>query len=145
MSLDNMTVVKLVTLVCVLLWAVVWSDPRFCALKKVYIRNSLKYPHLDSTLLEPVAVESLGVFGVHACAFFREVAHRVQYRVWSATVTDNHLGHRLRISMVVQRGNAVTVLGCISVDGRCGLISPVLGMRPAFNFYVNFVVAYLFC
>ena len=61
-------------------------------------RNTLKYSHLHSThCFEPVAVKSLGAYGIRARAIFREVVHQI----WSAT--DNHLAYQLLVQRILWR------------------------------------------
>ena len=71
-----------------------------------------KYAHLDSShLFVPVAVETLGVFGVEARALFKDIGRRI------FSVTQEPLSHRFlvqRIAVAVQRGNAAAVLGTIA-------------------------------
>ena len=74
-------------------------------------RKKLKYSHLFSIhCFTAVAVESLGVFGQDARAFFREEARRV------GSVTDDSQAHQYlvqRVSVAIQRCNAAAGLGCI--------------------------------
>ena len=81
----------------------------------VEYRKKRKYSHLVAThCFTAVAVETLGVFGQDAHAFFREVARRVR------SPTDDSQARQYlvqRVSVAIQRGNAAVVLGCIgSVD-----------------------------
>ena len=57
-------------------------------------------------------VETLGLFGIKACHFFKEVARRMEI----ATV-DHFTHHHLVqcISVAIQRGNAAAVLGSMGV------------------------------
>ena len=48
-----------------------------------------KYMHFTSShIFVPVAVETLGVFGIEACHFFKEVARRIEI------ATDDHFTHQ---------------------------------------------------
>ena len=64
--------------------------------------------HLTSShFFVPVAVETLGVFGIEARHFFKEVARRMEI------ATDDYFTHQhlvQRISVAIQRGNAAAVL-----------------------------------
>ena len=86
-------------------------------------RKQQKYAHLDGSLFfVPVAVETLGVFGVEAWALFRDIARRI------TTVTQDPLSHQYlvqRVAVAVQRGNAAAVWGLCLV----GMITLVVCLR----------------
>ena len=75
-------------------------------------RKKVKYAELATThLFIPLAVETTGVFGSEARAFFRELSHQIQHE------TCEPLAHQYllqRIAVAVQRGNAAPVLGTSS-------------------------------
>ena len=57
-----------------------------------------------------IAVETMGIFGPKARNFFRELARRIK------SATDDRMTHQYlaqRVSVIIQQGNAATVLGCI--------------------------------
>jgi len=64
----------------------------------------------------PVAIEILGAMGKRSLAFVRELGHRVMQRTGEVK-TRTYLLQRL--SVALQRGNAVSVMG--SVGGQSGL------------------------
>ena len=74
-------------------------------------RKTLKYGHLSSThCFVPIRVETLGVFGKEARCSFKEVAHRIEKE------SDDHIAFQhliQRISVVIQIGNTVSILGCL--------------------------------
>ena len=70
-----------------------------------------KYCHLDACYqFVPLAVETCGTFRPQAGEFFRELGRRVR----RATLEPNAYQYLVqRISVVVQRGNAASVLGSL--------------------------------
>ena len=74
-------------------------------------KKTQKYSHLSPAhFFVPITVETMGVFGPEARNFFRELARRIK------SVTDDHMTHQYlvqRVSVIIQRGNAAAVLGCI--------------------------------
>ena len=70
-----------------------------------------KYSHLSPTyLFHPIAIETSGAIGPRSRAFLRELGRRVCLESGEMNST-NYLFQRL--SVAVQRGNAVAVLGCV--------------------------------
>ena len=73
-------------------------------------RKAVKYSHLSPTyLFTPVAMETMGAIGPESRAFLRELGRRVQLESGEANSTTYLLQ---RLSMAVQRGNAVAIMGC---------------------------------
>ena len=64
----------------------------------------------------PVAIESLGAMGKRSLTFVKELGHRVRQCSGEVKARAYLLQ---RLSVAVQRGNAVSVLG--TVKGRSGL------------------------
>ena len=76
-------------------------------------KKTQKYMHLTSShFFVPVAVETLGVFGIEARHFFKEVARQMEI------ATDDHFTHQQRISVAIQKGNAAAVVGSMGVMGE---------------------------
>ena len=76
-------------------------------------KKSNKYGHLGPAhIFMPVAIETLGAFGPRTLAFIKELGRRI----WKATREEKASGFLLqRLSVAVQRGNAVAVMGtCLS-------------------------------
>ena len=72
-------------------------------------RKMAKYIELAATHhFVPVAIESTGVFGPQAHAFFRELGHRIKEE--TGEPLSLHYLHQ-RITVTIQRGNAAAVLG----------------------------------
>ena len=71
-------------------------------------KKRCKYAHLETShLFFPITVESLGVFGPDARSFFSDLGRRLK----STTLEPmSHLHLIQRISVAVQRGNAVSIL-----------------------------------
>ena len=66
-------------------------------------RKAAKYSHLTPTyLFTPVAIESSGAIGPQSRAFLRDLGRRVQLES----------GDTNSLSVAVQRGNAVAMMGC---------------------------------
>ena len=73
-------------------------------------REAVKYSHLAPTyLFTPVAMETMGAIGPESRAFLRELGRRVQLESGEANSTTYLLQS---LSMAVQRGNAVAIMGC---------------------------------
>ena len=72
-------------------------------------RKKRKYSHLDQChLFVPVAIETTGVFGPETMEFLREMGRRLQL----VSADHNSTTYLIqRLSVVVQRGNAASVLG----------------------------------
>ena len=78
-------------------------------------RKKVKYSHLESSYcFIPVAVETLGVFGPEARGLVKDLGRRIAHATLEPLST-HYL--RQRISVAVQRGNAVVILGSISSTG----------------------------
>ena len=76
-------------------------------------RKRMKYSQLDSShQFEPVAIETTGVIGERSRKFLEELGRRIR-RVTGEVNSTAFLLQRLYISIVVQRGNAASVLGTI--------------------------------
>ena len=72
--------------------------------------KSGKCSHLSPTyLFQPVAIESSGALGPSTYIFLRELGKRVLQESGEANSTSHLLQ---RLSIVLQRGNAVAVMGC---------------------------------
>ena len=55
----------------------------------VEYKKTQKYMHLTSShFFVPIAVETLGVFEIEACHFYKEIAHRMEI------ATDDHFTHQ---------------------------------------------------
>ena len=68
-----------------------------------------KYIELSATHdFVPVAIESTGVFGPQAHAFFRELSRHIKEE--TGEPLSLHYLHQ-RIAVAIQRGNAAAVLG----------------------------------
>ena len=77
-------------------------------------QKQIKYSHLeDSLYFVAIAIETLGAMGHKARSFLKELARRIHL------ATEDNQAHHLiqRLSVAVQRGNAVAVLGCIGALG----------------------------
>ena len=72
-------------------------------------RKKRKYSHLDQChLFVPVAIETTGVFGPETMEFLRELGRRLHL----VSADHNSTTYLIqRLSVVVQRGNAASVLG----------------------------------
>ena len=72
-------------------------------------RKKRKYSHLDQChLFVPVAIETTGVFGPETMECLRELGRRLQL----VSADHNSTTYLIqRLSVVVQRGNAASVLG----------------------------------
>ena len=71
-----------------------------------------KYLHLAPTyLFHPVAIETSGAIGPRSRTFLRELGRRVHRQSGEANSTSYLLQ---RLSVAVQRGNAVAIMGCAS-------------------------------
>ena len=81
-------------------------------------RKKAKYSHLDSNhFFNPVAVETLGVMGPEAGHFFRDLGGQI------TAATSDPLFHQYllqRVTVAVQWGNAVAVLGMAERDSAVG-------------------------
>ena len=78
-------------------------------------RKKVKYSHLESSYcFIPVAVETLGVFGPEARGLVKDLGRRIAHATLEPLST-HYL--RQRISVAVQRGNAVAILSSISSTG----------------------------
>ena len=78
-------------------------------------RKKVKYSHLESSYCSiPVAVETLGVFGPEARGLVKDLGRRIAHTTLEPLST-HYL--RQRISVAVQRGNAVAILSSISSTG----------------------------
>ena len=76
-------------------------------------RKQAKYCHIEeSHYFVPIAIETLGTMGHEARCFLKELSHRI-YLATEDSQAHQHLIQRL--SVAVQRGDAVAVLGCIGV------------------------------
>ena len=75
-------------------------------------RKCSKYCHLDvSHIFAPVAIETLGTFGPRTIEFLRELGHQLRL----ATGESKGAAYfRQRLSVAIQRGNTVLVMGTIS-------------------------------
>ena len=72
-------------------------------------RKSAQYTHLQSThLFMPVSAETSGVFGEESLHFLRELARRVRDRTGEPDAFQHLLQ---RLSMAIQRGNAISIMG----------------------------------
>ena len=80
-------------------------------------RKKAKYSHLErSHCFIPVAVETFGVFGPEARYLVKDLGRRIAHATLKPLST-HYL--RQRISVAVQRGNAVAILSSISTtDGK---------------------------
>ena len=73
-------------------------------------RKAAKYSHLTPTyLFTPVAIESSGAIGPQSRAFLQELGRHVQLELGDTNATMYLLQ---RLSVAVQRGNAVAIMGC---------------------------------
>jgi len=80
-------------------------------------RKTNKYSSLGAGYsFTPVAIETLGAMGKRSQAFVRELGHRVTQCTGEVKARTYLLQ---RLSVALQRGNAVSVMG--SVGGRSGL------------------------
>ena len=87
-------------------------------------RKSVKYTCLGAGYsFTPVAIETLGAMGKRSLAFVRELGHRVMQSTGEVKARTYLLQ---RLSVALQRGNAVSVMG--SVGSRSGLDLP--GVYP---------------
>ena len=78
-------------------------------------RKKVIYSHLEcSYCFIPVVVETLGVFGPEARGLVKDLGRRIAHATLEPLST-HYL--RQRISVAVQRGNAVAILGSISSTG----------------------------
>ena len=78
-------------------------------------RKKVKYSHLESSYcFIPVAVETLGVFGPEARGLVKDLGRRIAHATLEPLST-HYL--RQRISVAVQRGNALAILSSISSTG----------------------------
>ena len=72
-------------------------------------RKHSKYSHLDATNhLVPIATETLGAIGDEGRSFFKELGRRIK------ATTQEQQSHQYvlqRVSVAIQRGNAVAILG----------------------------------
>ena len=76
-------------------------------------QKQAKYAELtDTHHFVPVAIETLGVFGLEACSFLSELGWHVQEEIGEA-LSGHHLLQQ--IAVAVQKGIAVAVLGASSV------------------------------
>ncbi len=77
--------------------------------KQAEQRKMAKYIELAATHhFVPVAIESMGVFGPQAHAFFHELSRRIKEE--TGEPLSLHYLHQ-RIAVAIQRGNAAAVLG----------------------------------
>ena len=85
--------------------------PRHVAINDIIKRalTSAKYSSLSSTHhFIPIAIETLGVFGKEALAFFRDLGNRIKQATGEP---QSHNFFLQRLSVVIQRGNAASILG----------------------------------
>ena len=76
-------------------------------------RKLAKYANLDHAYsFVPVAIETLGVIGPKSLSFIRDLGHRIQQRSGEVKSLTYLLQ---RLSVAVQRGNAISVMGSIGV------------------------------
>ena len=76
------------------------------------VNKCAKYSHLDSGHeFVPVAIETSGVLGPLTRTFLKELGHRLR-RVSGEVRSRSYLLQRLSVS--VQRGNAISILGSIN-------------------------------
>ena len=81
-----------------------------CVAANAEERKSGKYSYLSPTyLFQPVAIESSGALGPTTYIFLRELGKLVFQESGEANSTSHLLQ---RLSIAVQRGNAVAVMGC---------------------------------
>ena len=72
-------------------------------------RKSAKYTHLQSThLFVPISAKTSGVFGEESLHFLRELARRVRDRTGEPDAFQHLLQ---RLSVAIQRGNAISIVG----------------------------------
>ena len=77
-------------------------------------KKRYKYAHLETShYFLPVAVESLGVFGLDARSFFSNLGRRLRN---TTSEPMSHLHLIQRISLAVQRGNAVSILATSGLE-----------------------------
>ena len=80
-----------------------------------------KYLSLDPNhSFVPVAVETLGVIGPKSMAFLKDLSHRIKQRTGEVKARSYLLQ---RLSVAVQRGNAISVLGTIGGHSVQDLLS----------------------
>ena len=73
------------------------------------VRKEVKYANLShSHCFIPVSVESTGVFGPRTVSFVKDLGRRIIQQSGNTNATT-YL--RQRLSMAIQRGNALSVLG----------------------------------
>ena len=103
-----------------------------------------------ATLVLPVAIETLGAMGKRSLAFVRELGHRVMQSTGEVKARTYLLQ---RLSVALQRGNAVSVMGVGGEPvrpGPAGCVS-VLYLIYYFLFYYCIfilfiiIVCFVFC
>ena len=99
-------------------------------------RKELKYSHLDAThCFIPIAVETLGAFGTHACTFFREVARRVRL------VTDDPLAHQFLVQRISVAGRFRGVMQSVLLY----LLYFIVYFSVYFSVYLLYISLYIYC
>ena len=81
------------------------------------LEKTRKYAHLDHTYhFQPVAVETCGSFGPDSRSFLQDLGHRLRM----ATGETRSFSFLLqRMSVAIQTGNAVSVLGTLPTNNDC--------------------------
>ena len=78
-------------------------------------RKRHTYSTVDNSMyiFQPIAIETLGAFGMSAIDFFNDLGHRM----WTVS-QDSRAGMFLmqRLSVAMQRGSAACILGSIADD-----------------------------
>ena len=77
-------------------------------------RKISKYSSLDhGHSFTPVAIETLGAIGVRSMLFLKDLSHRIRQRTGEVRA---HAYLLQSLSVAIQRGNAISILGSISAD-----------------------------
>jgi hypothetical protein len=81
------------------------------------LEKARKYAHLDHTYhFQPVAMETCGSFGPDSRSFLQDLGHRLRM----ATGETRSFSFLLqRMSVAIQTGNAVSVLGTLPTNSDC--------------------------
>ena len=78
------------------------------------MRKIAKYSSLNSTLYSfmPVAIESLGTFGVRTLKFIRDLGRRIVLQSVDPLATTYLIQ---RLAVTIQRGNAASIIGTMGL------------------------------
>ena len=78
------------------------------------MRKITKCSSLNSTLYSfmPVAIESLGTFGVRTLKFIRDLGRRIVLQSGDSLAAPYHIQ---RLAVAVQRGNAASIIGTMGL------------------------------